>query len=159
MSDAGSDHDKKVAIGSDLSEDDRSALRLWRESLTMLDGRYHDKVLLKLVARAMVDNEFRSRLVNDTDAVLGELELKLLDGMDVRFLANTPTTVNVVLPPGAGEMEKRPMALRDALRSRTSGDALAFLEDDFSDQDDTGGDGTPPIVVPAGDNDGHDALV
>jgi hypothetical protein len=159
MSDASSDHDKKDVIGSDLGEDDRSALRLWRESLALLDERYHDKALLKLVARAMVDDEFRSRLVDDTDAVLGELELKLPNGMRVRFLANTPTTVNVVLPPGAGEMEKRPRALRDALRSRTSGEALAFFEDDFWDDDPDEADGTPPIVVPAGDTDGHDALV
>jgi hypothetical protein len=152
MSDASSGYGQGDVIGSDLSEDDRKVLRLWRESLTLLDGRYHDKVLLKLVARAMVDDEFRSRLVNDTDAVMGELEPGLPDGMDVRFFANTPTTVNVVLPPRAGEMENRSGALRDALRSRTSGDALGFFEDDWDISDAGGID--PPIFLPPEDDAG-----
>jgi hypothetical protein len=66
--------------------------------------------------------------------------------MRVRFFANTPSTVNVVLPPPAGEMRHRTSALRDALRSRTSGDALHFLRDDWNFTDSGGAD--PPIFRP-----------
>lgn len=118
-------------IGENLSDDDQNVLRLWRESLSLLDMRYHGKALLMLVARAMADDEFRSRLVNDTDAVLSEFEPGLPDGLQARFLDNTPTTVNVVLPPRAGEMEKRPKALRDALRSRTAENAVELFQDDL----------------------------
>ena len=152
MSDAGSGYGQGDVIGSDLSEDDRNVLRLWRESLTLLDGRYHDKVLLKLVVRAMVDDDFRARIVDDTDAIVAELEPGLPDGMHVKFFANTPTTVNVLLPPRAGEVEIRSGALRDALRSRTSGDALFFLEDDWDISDDGGAD--PPIFLPPEDDAG-----
>ena len=130
MSDANASYDQEGKIGDHLSEDDQNALRLWRESLSLLDMRYHSKVLLKLVARAMADDEFRSRLVNDTDAVLAELEPGLSDGTDIRFLENSPTMLNVVLPPRAGEMEKRPVALRDALRSRTA-EGLVLFEDEW----------------------------
>jgi hypothetical protein len=152
MSESNSDYNQEGVIGSDLSEDDQNGLRLWRESLTLLDGRYHSKVLLKLAARSMVDDEFRSRLVDDTDAVLGELEPGLPGDAEVRFYANTPATVNVVLPPRAGELGKRPVALRDALSSRTSGDAVPPLGVDDADIEDDEKD--PPIVLPPLEDDG-----
>jgi hypothetical protein len=152
MSDTSIGDNQKDVIGGDLKEDDRNALRLWRESMTLLDGRYHDKILLRLVARSMNDEDFRSRLVDDAGAILDDLEPGLPEGMEVRFFANTPTTVNVVLPPPAGEVEGRSSALRDALRSRTSGDALFFLEDDW-DISDTGG-ADPPIFLPPEDDGG-----
>jgi hypothetical protein len=141
VSDASAGYGQEDVIGADLSEDDRNVLRLW-----------HDKVLLALVARSMVDDAFRARLVDDTDAVLAEIEPGLPAGLDVTFLANTPTTVNVVLPPRAGEVENRSGALRDALRSRTSGDALFFLADDWNISDPGGAD--PPIFLPPEDDAG-----
>jgi hypothetical protein len=161
MSESGIDPGQQGPIGSELSEAEQIALRHWRESMTLLDGRYHDKVVLKLVARAMGDAEFRARLVADTDAVLGELEEKLPEGIHVRFLANTPTTLNVVLPPVAAEIERQPEGLRDALTSRTS--LLIESYDDYDPWDKGGVDppifGPGPIKVPPEDNDGRDAIV
>jgi hypothetical protein len=116
-----------------LSEDDRNMLRLWRDGLSVVDPRYHMKGVLQLANHAMVDEQFRTRLVNDTDALLREVEPKLEpvpEGVTLRFFANTPDTLNVVLPPMIGEMDKRPAALRELLRSRTS-EAVAFGGDDF----------------------------
>jgi hypothetical protein len=152
MSDESSYGEENV-IGADLSDDDRNVLHLWRESLSLLDERYDDKVLVRLVAQSMVDDELRSRLVDDTDAVLNELRLRLAYSMKVRFFSNTPTTLNVVLPPPAGEAEKRSDALRDALRSRTS--EAAFFEergDDWNISDPGGRD--PSIFFPPEDDAG-----
>lgn len=129
MSETDSGFGQDEEIGGHLSEEDQLALRLWRENLSILDPRYHEKGLLMLVARAISDEEFRDRLVNDTDAILTESEVKLPDWMEVRFFHNTPTTVHVVLPPPAGEMEKRPVALRDSLRSRTAEGFFLFNDD------------------------------
>jgi hypothetical protein len=137
-------------IGAELSEDDRNALHLWRESLTLLDERYNDKVLLRLADRSMRDPEFRARLVDDPASVLAEIGARLPDGVRVRFFANTPSTVNVVLPPQVGEMRHRTSALRDALRSRTSGDALFFLRGDWNISDPGGAE--PPIFRPSTDD-------
>lgn len=150
---ASSGYGQEDLIGSDLSEDDRNVLRMWRESLSLLDARYDDKALLKLVARSMVDDQFRSRLVGDTDAVLAEVGLGLADTMHVAFFANTPTTLNVVLPPRAGELEDGSGALREALRSRTSEDAVfSGGGDDWNISDPGGSD--PPIFLPPEDDAG-----
>jgi hypothetical protein len=142
-----SGNDQTDVIGSDMSDDDRNLLRLWRDSQTFLDQRYRSKELLKLVARAMTDEEFRARLVDDTAGVAGPGG----PAETVRFFANTPTTLNVVLPPPAGEAATRSGALRDALRSRTSGDALFFLEDDWNISDPDTKDGTIVVIPPEDD--------
>jgi hypothetical protein len=131
MSDTDGDFGKDGKIGGHLSEEDQRMLRFWRENLSFLDSRYHEKTLLKLVARAISDEEFRDRLVNDTDAVLAECDLALPDGMEVRFFDNTPNALHVVLPPPAGEMEQRPVALRESLRSRTA-EGFFLFKDDFN---------------------------
>ncbi|MFL6075185.1 MAG: hypothetical protein ACJ73S_17455 [Mycobacteriales bacterium] len=153
MSETTSGYDRDE-IGTELTEDDRNVLHLWRESLTFLDDRYNDKVLLRLADRSMRDPEFRARLVDDAASVLAEIGASVMDGLRVRFFANTPDTVNVVLPPPAGEVRHRTSALRDALRSRTSGDALFFLEDDWNISDPGGAD--PPIFLPPKDDAGVD---
>ena len=81
-------------------------MRSWRENLIVMDSRYKSKVLLKFAVLAMVDEQFRYRLVNDTEAVLGELrsQADLPEGVTVKFFDNTPGTLNVVLPPRAGEI-------------------------------------------------------
>ena len=122
---------KDGEIGRHLSEEDQQALRIWREHNTILDPRYHEIALLALVARAISDGEFRDRLVNDTDALLDECDMTPPEGMEVRFFDNTPTTVNVVLPPVAGEIEARSGALRDSLKSRTE-EALPWFNDDWN---------------------------
>lgn len=116
-----------------LSDDDKNVLRHWHDSLGVLDSRYGEKGVLQLAHQAMLDEQFRSRLVGDTEALLGELQSKLdplPEGVKLRFFANTPDTLNVVLPPEAGEMEKRPVELRERLSSRTS-EAVALFRDDF----------------------------
>ena len=95
----------------------------------------------------MADEEFRDRLVNETEAVLEELDVP--EGTTLRFFDNTEDTLNVVLPPKGGQMKARPVPLREVLSSRTSSES--FLRDDFDLRGDlrdifTGqdGDGTPP---------------
>ena len=142
------------------NEEDEQVLRTWRENLVLQDPRYKSKVLLKFAALAMVDEQFRSRLLNDTEAVLGELRSKadLPEGVTVRFFDNTPGTLNVVLPPRAGEMSSRPAPLREQLRSRTA-DSVGFFSDDFNignfdsidmfgDDDDKDHPPTPPRTLP-----------
>ena len=115
-----------------LNDDDERALRLWRENLILQDPRYKSKVLLKFVAVSMADEQFRSRLVNDTDSILREFRAKVdwPEGLTLRFFENTEDTLNIVLPPRAGATSEQPSALRDVLRSRTASDA-GFLKDDF----------------------------
>jgi hypothetical protein len=141
------------------NEEDERVLRDWRESLILQDPRYKSKVLLKFAALAMVDEQFRSRLVNDTEGVLGELRSRadLPEGVTVKFYENTPGTLNVVLPPRGGEMSTRPAPLREQLRSRTANAELPFDDfnignfdsiDMFGDDDDKDHPATPPRTLP-----------
>ena len=140
-----------------LNDEDQRVLRHWRESLTLQDIRYGGKGLLLLAHWAMVDSEFRSRLVNDTDAFLRELQLKLNDlpeGVTLTFLENTKSTLNVVLPPPAGEMAYRSPTLREVLRSRTTPETRWF-QDDF-DMGDLGDAKGPMPGADGGDPDSID---
>lgn len=128
-------------LGADMSDDDQRILRLWRESLSLLDTRYEDKRLVRIAARAMVDDELRAQLAEGGHSVAGE--------PTVRFYVNTPETLHVVLPPRAGESEQRPGPLRDDLHSRTSASDAAWFRDDFDISDPGGAD--PPISLPLGD--------
>ena len=128
-------------------EEDRSVLRLWRESLSLLDPRYESKGLLKLVALAMVDEQIRSRLINDSEGVLRELQTERQSNVDLElsevtnlwFLENSQDTLNVLLPPRAGgltyspsgQMGYRSPERREALRSRTSSEQLRIFMDDY----------------------------
>jgi hypothetical protein len=146
------DSGEQDVIGADMSDDDQRILRLWRESLSLLDTRYEDKRLVRIAARAMVDDELRAKLVERDYAVAeepsaaGPTEPR---PVEVRFHVNTPEMLHVVLPPRAGEAETRPAALRDDLRSRTSARDAAWFRDDFNISDPGGLD--PPIVLPLGD--------
>jgi hypothetical protein len=145
MSDASSGYGSEQVIGSGLSEDDRNVLRTWRESQALLDSRYDAKVLLQLVARSLADDEFRSRLLNDTASVLADLEPALAEGLELRFLVNTQSTLHVVLPTPTLMPRNRSGALGEALRSRTSGDAPFEAVDDWDIKDD---EVDPPITKP-----------
>jgi hypothetical protein len=128
---------ERMVWGGVLSEEDERLLHLWRESLVLQDPRYKSKVLLKFAAITMADEEFRSRLVNDTEAVLHEFQSKVdwPEGLTLRFLENTQDTLNVVLPPRSGEMSDQPVALREVLRSRTTAWTDGLFRDDFDPGD------------------------
>ncbi|MBF6333123.1 hypothetical protein [Nocardia transvalensis] len=104
-----------------LSDDERRILRLWRENLFIQDARYESKVLLKLAMLSMADERFRARLLAEPDSVLRELpaDTDLPENVTIRFLENTPTELNVVLPPRAEAFLARSDAAVFALRSRT----------------------------------------
>jgi hypothetical protein len=138
--------------GRVLSDEDQKALNIWRDGIVIQDQRLESKGVLKLAAMSMVDEDFRSRLVNDPESVLKDLraELGIPESVTLRFFDITATTVNIVLPPRAGSMTDRPAPLRDLLQSRTA--ELSFGQDDrdFGDLGDSGplghvdsGDGHP----------------
>ena len=109
------------------------------------DHRYESKALMALAALAMADPDFRSRLIDDTAAVLTafDKDVDLPDGYEFRFHENSANVVHVVLPPRAGEADKRPVALREALRSRTDLVTLSIFADDFDYPDFHDGPDTP----------------
>jgi hypothetical protein len=117
-------------LGGHMSDDDQRILRLWRESLSLLDPRYEDKRLLRIAARAMVDDAFRERFADDDGAPADDAAPGL-----IRFHVNTPKTLHVVLPPRAGEAEQRPQSMRESLRSRTSTHAANYFQDNWDVND------------------------
>lgn len=144
---------------NNLSDEDTRVLRLWRENLVLQDPRYRSKGLLAIAAMAVADEHFRSRLVNDTEALLSELPstLDLPEGVALKFFDNTQNTLFVVLPPQAGVMDNKPQALRDVLRSRTA-DALSFGSDDF-DFGNLTDSGPAPGHADGGDPDSRDGPI
>ncbi|MBO2446634.1 hypothetical protein J4573_05995 [Actinomadura barringtoniae] len=114
-----------------LSDEDQKALRVWRDALVVQDQRLENKGVLKLAAMSMVDEDFRSRLVNDPESVLKDVraQMGIPESVALRFFDITMDTVNIVLPPRAGSMTDRPKPLRDLLQSRTA--ELSFGGDDF----------------------------
>ncbi len=145
MSDEISAYGTDDVPGAHLTEADQNVLHAWYEHLLLLDPRYDDKRVRQIGARAMVDDEFRRQLVGDTGTAIDEDEPESPDRIDVRFLTNTPKTLNIVLPPKAGATENFPARLRDALSSRTSDDTGLFRDDWFDndpDHLDHGVDGT-----------------
>ncbi|GGR01800.1 hypothetical protein [Kitasatospora griseola] len=147
MSEASSERNKEDLIGSDMSVVDQNVLRTWRESLVILDPRYQDKRLLKAAARSMVDEEYRSSLLRNTEAGVHGDEPGSPEENKVRFFSNTPRTLHVILPPVAGEVESRPGPIRDFLRSRTSDDTtLNWFRDDWNISDP--GTVDPPWILP-----------
>lgn len=111
-----------------LNEDDVRVLRLWRDSLVLMDPRMEDKGLLKVAARSMLDDEYRAQLVSgaEIDGIV-----RTLDGTELRFVENTPDVLYVVLPPRSSSNESGGI---DALIvSRTSGEALFTDDANFGD--------------------------
>jgi hypothetical protein len=129
----GGDHD---VIGGDMSDDDQQILRLWRESLSLLDPRYEDKRLLRIAARAMVDDAFREDLAKEDEGQADGQDYEEGDAPGrLLFHVNTAKTLHVVLPPRAGEAELRPLTMRESLRSRTSANASNWFQDDWNVND------------------------
>lgn len=129
MSNESLEPDQKPDIGSDMSADDQELLHHWRDSLILLDVRYHDKRLVKLAAQAMVDADFRMSLVQDGNRYVHAKSSP--DDVTIKFLANTADLLHVVLPPPAGDITNRPPALREALTSRTA-EVSSFFQDEWN---------------------------
>jgi hypothetical protein len=137
MADEGSDANYDAAYADTgqpqkfLSIEDTAALRRWREALILQSPYGEHKSILKLVAAAMTDEAFRTRLLTDTDAVITEFKRMgwtYPDDITIKFYDNTRDVLNIVLPPRAGAMKSRPPALREVLRS---GSATFSTFDDF----------------------------
>jgi hypothetical protein len=120
-----------------LNAEDIGGLRRWREALVVQSGhRGEHKGILKLVALAMTNQEFRNRLVNDTDAVIEEFKAKgwtYPENVKLNFYQNSQDTMNIVLPPLAGTLRSFPPAVREVLRSATSSGGLLRDDYDFGD--------------------------
>jgi hypothetical protein len=121
----------KRTAGDEMGDEDQRVLHLWQENLILQDERYDSKALLMVVAMAMSDEKVRYQLTTEGEAVLDKFRSSpdWPAGVTVKFFENTPDTLNVVLPPRAGEMAKRPVSLREILTSRTSGDAFPIIDD------------------------------
>lgn len=128
---AGAEHPADAEPRDWLNAEDLGVLRRWREALILQDPRLENKGILKLVVLAMTSDEFRNRLVNDTEAVVADFVargLPLPEDLTLKFYDNSRDTVHIVLPPRAGSMRNRPPALREVLRSGT---AAYSISDDF----------------------------
>jgi hypothetical protein len=111
-------------------------LTRWRDALIVESGhRGEHKGILKLVVLAMTDLEFRTRLINETDAVIAEFQAlgwSYPENVKLNFYENSANTMNIVLPPPAGTLRSFPPAVRQLLRSGT-GEALGRDDWDYGD--------------------------
>jgi hypothetical protein len=122
--------DGALGTGVSMTEDDERIFRIWLESSVLQDPRYQSDGLVQLARASMTDDELRQELIDDTVAVIERVRSKIdLPEAELKFFDNTPETLNVVLPPRAGEMSARSYALRAMLRSRTG--EVALFGDDF----------------------------
>jgi hypothetical protein len=105
-----------------LSAEDKRLLSLLRLMGEVVDPRYELKSIRLLVARALVDPEFRSRLAGDTEAILSQLRghSDLPENLRVRFVENSAYDLTVVLPPPSAALSEKSRAIRDFIVSRTS---------------------------------------
>ncbi|ASF46662.1 NHLP leader peptide family RiPP precursor [Methylovulum psychrotolerans] len=53
----------------------------------------------QIVAKCWADAEFKAKLIADPKATLAAESIAVPDGIELRVLENTATTVNLVLPP------------------------------------------------------------
>jgi hypothetical protein len=120
-----------------LNAEDIGGLQRWRDALILQNGhRGEHKGILKLVVKAMTDREFRTRLVNDTDAVIAAFKAQgwnYPENVQLNFYENSPDTMNIVLPTLAGTLRSYPPAVRDVLRSGTAYNAIGRDDWDFGD--------------------------
>lgn len=65
----------------------------------MSGRKFRDAVIL----RAVEDQEFRGRLMRETEAVLKEEGIVLPSGLKVTFVENTQDVIHIVIPPYVGE--------------------------------------------------------
>lgn len=64
----------------------------------MSDAQGWERSFSQVVAQAWSDNDYRQRLLQDPEAVLGERGLTPPAGKQVRIVEDTEDTVHVVLP-------------------------------------------------------------
>jgi hypothetical protein len=134
--------------GAGMTEEAELVFRDWIQSLVDQDIRYHRKAIALLAREAMVDDGFRSQVLEDPAGALRALgaRVSLPEEFAIRFFENTNTVLNVVLPPRAETVAKQfessgerggehLVALRLRLRSRT--EAFATLSEDDWDIEDT----------------------
>lgn len=117
-----------------LSEEDKQLLILVRTMGQVLDPRYEMKGIYVLVGRALVDAAFRSRVLEDADAVLAEVRgyLELPANTHVRCVENTADSLTVVLPPMSRD---RSQTIRDLIVSRTSKNVFFDDDEEIDDND------------------------
>jgi hypothetical protein len=56
-----------------------------------------------IIMPTMRSPTFRARLLEEPEAVLSEFGFALPEGVAIRFLENTETTIHIVIPPYVGE--------------------------------------------------------
>lgn len=107
-----------------LSEEDERLLSLLRLMGEVIDPRYEMKGIRVLVARALVDPAFRSRVLDDVDAALAELRghIELPEDVHVRCVENSADYLTILLPPRSETVSERSRMIRDFIVSRTSTD-------------------------------------
>jgi hypothetical protein len=59
----------------------------------------------QIVAKCWADATFKAQLIADPKAALAAEGIAVPEGIELRVLENTPTTVNLVLPPPPAEGE------------------------------------------------------
>ena len=93
--------EKGPIAGAGLSADAELVFIEWLASLEYQDVRYHEKVIGLLARQAMIDDDLRQKVLTDPAGALRDLgsDLALPEEFSVRFLENTATELNVVLPP------------------------------------------------------------
>lgn len=116
-----------------LTPEAERQLRNWRITMWELDRRYGDKGVLTVAGRAMVDEEFRTGLLTDSERVLTEFKstVPLPEYPKLKFVENTPETLTVILPPRVDEMKEQSHELDAYLESRTT-KVDAFLRDNVN---------------------------
>ena len=134
-----------------LSEEDRRLLTMLGLMGQLVDPRYATKGVTALVARALVDPDFRARLLANADEAAAELRgrAELPEGVYLRVVENSPQELTIVLPPPSQELNERSRTVRDFVFSRTSAD-LQVLSAGVDDND------VLPVVFPdafTGDSD------
>ena len=84
----------------------------------------HGKQYLALVKSALLDKEFRRRLLAETAAVLKEFGVEAPEGREIKIVEDTARTVHLVLPPDLEDLDPKTVELLDKqLQSR-----LAFIQ-------------------------------
>ena len=102
---------------------------------------------MPLVGRSLVDEEFRKRLLEDSDAVFREEKISFLEGVKIKVIEDSQDMRHLVLPPLIESIPARRMDIFNRLL--TSGSLNTWGQDD-SDAPDvarsagvpTGRDGT-----------------
>jgi hypothetical protein len=130
-----------------LSAEDKRLLSLLRLMAQLVDPRYELKSIRLLVARAFVDQEFRSRLTEDTEAILSQLRghSDCPENLRVHFVENSAYDLTVVLPRPSAALSEKSRTIRDSIVSRTSADSTVAAGGDDNDVIPTFADPSDPV--------------